>query len=701
MLTRARTHKQLAEEADPAEHVRAETRAAEEGPPGSAAHMTRPGENRAGQNLILRDGRTTRVVLADGRVFEGEDLNDFIQKVVEAKLAERLASIQTHALAAASSTHMEVDVHDNAPPRYAPRPPLMYPERGEKTAAGRGTEPQGLDGSIHAPTHTAPSSATRAMQHDQPPWQRDIQGSGGTRGNDTAWLVTKRAVDATMAGRAKETYQPRDLGPVMAATYRPPPPLPPSYGTLPPLTQTTTAEERIALLGARGLLAVMRKPPQGWPDRQPMAPCDLERLPKNRDLERWLATDEAERAVFEVMGVHARAPNLFSIRKNLNDKFALITGKPRMTINVPTMNGTTPGNEDVPTAWLISGLSPDAKRILVEQGTWAMPEITLFFTPTLSVMPTYLLTIDGFRTQDVRAVEDGIRRALCCDRRLADPLAGALSSGGQANGDLQQRVVAFISKMSIDVRPNPDGQTLRAAIWSDPPTFSPGHWRAWRHALCTVQYEVLRGVIGTPCQPIRCALCHGAGHGASECEYPRLEGWTGATSPRFTRKPKAKPTEGGPLQGGEWKESRGGEWMVAERAEGGRPEVAQWQPTYLAQREPQQFQKRPDGRKDNWTTDTWPPAPGAPAIPYHPAQPSFETPPTTVAPHLTMNVPPPQLANQWTTNEYPRAWNDQRSHATAAGTYPPTHDQDTRAVSRWSGESVHSSLQDWNGARDW
>ena len=51
-----------------------------------------------------------------------------------------------------------------------------------------------------------------------------------------------------------------------------------------------------------------------------------------------------------------------------------------------------------------------------------MNDITLFFSPTLHIMPTYLLTVDGFRTQNGLAVEVGVRRILCSDRTLAAPL---------------------------------------------------------------------------------------------------------------------------------------------------------------------------------------------------------------------------------------------------------------------------------------
>ncbi|KAI0331328.1 hypothetical protein GY45DRAFT_1336199 [Cubamyces sp. BRFM 1775] len=471
-------------------------------------------------------------------------------------------------------------------------------------------------------------------------------------------------------------------------------------GALPPLTATTTAVERILLLKARKLLTVMRKPRGGWPERQPLTPFDLEKVAKKSgDVARWKEAGEDERAVFEVMGVDASDVNIHHIRKDLNDMFALVTGIPRMVINIPLRNTSTPGNELDATQWLVRGLNSDAKRILIEQGTWATPSVTLFFTPTLNVMPTYLLTIDGFRTQNRAAVSDGIRHAMCSDSHLLSPLMEALAGGGERNGDLYQKAIGFISKVSIEVQQNQDGQTLRAILKADPPTFDVALWKNWRNALCAVRYQVLNGVVGVPCPPVRCSLCHGAGHDAGACEYPRLEGWIGALSPQPRRKPRTEGGDTAPKQrrrnAGQQKE----DWVVAGQ-QGGQttPALAAGveQPTTG---EPQPG--RLSGHGEGWPNSAWQQAPVTQAKQYYAATSTYGHAHGMSEPYLTMEAPQPTPGNQWAAAEYLRLGGGQAPYTAPHNPQATTYKPQKRDGDEWGGSREQYPHGRWTGEGSW
>ncbi|KAI0334321.1 hypothetical protein GY45DRAFT_1367520 [Cubamyces sp. BRFM 1775] len=409
------------------------------------------------------------------------------------------------AWAASRTVTMNVGVGDRA----ATNTYLVPQERATEGSTGRTLEQAGMAATMRATMQENPGTALGQI------------GDANHR---------PRTLDLRLAHRARAnllppTYSPRTLSPKPATGQQTADAKRTNTGgapqevrksdavrALPPLTATTTAEQRVNELNENGALKVVAKPTGGFPDREPLSPDDVVR---------------------HIYGVNSQSAGLEDAKEILTATIATIGGRGGVDTLVPALWRDPTHATEVPTVWFVYGLFPDLKRVLAEYGTWSTSRISFFVRDEITPVPRYLITLGGFLRDDTtlpETIKDILR-----DPILFEPLVSALDDGVTENARVEQLAHEYIEKMEVRVRRRGTGQLLGqggivAILYAAKEMkhlMTPQTWEEYSKVLAKTGFAIEGNGEGRAREKERCRGCHAGDHADLACRYPRVYGWLG------------------------------------------------------------------------------------------------------------------------------------------------------------------------------
>ncbi|KAI0360390.1 hypothetical protein OH77DRAFT_1418308 [Trametes cingulata] len=297
-----------------------------------------------------------------------------------------------------------------------------------------------------------------------------------------------------------------------------------SAGTL--TTRTSLEIERAAQIASLGLSKPLR-------DRFPVvnvrSPSDRLRGIPPAAKEAFRSQPRGTTAVLEVYGGknydHESAarvtPDIERVIKTATglESFGLAP-PPRATANTdPT---------EVPTAWLLTGLTPRATELLANQHAFATASVAFFVYDKPEAIPTYLFALKGFNQSDtataIKIVQEEFRR---------EPMYGMLQSRVEANPVLNKDPDAadkLIDEIKVVLRRSVGENASKALlghVYMGSPTLAPDQWTAWIDDIKEKGFSDAFYNFELADVKLRCDRCHAADHTTDQCEYTHLGDWQG------------------------------------------------------------------------------------------------------------------------------------------------------------------------------
>ncbi len=232
--------------------------------------------------------------------------------------------------------------------------------------------------------------------------------------------------------------------------------------------------------------------------------------------------------------------------------------------------------KDAPWTWRLHGLLSRSCRILVTQGTWSFPDITVSFHPSDEpLLSRFLLAVMGCNQLDNKATHGWVKAAFL-DSKIRDEIRKLVARNPAYEGaaDKEPIVLGIIDTLAVNTRLTKTkgfGEVYVTRIYMNSPTQSGTKWLEFREYL-REHGKLLGKRASIPYPDMRCEGCHGADHEYDDCDFHHLEKWQGPQPRKTTSQPvsAAQPhhqnAQAGPSSRG-W--SRGGGSFGSNASRGG------------------------------------------------------------------------------------------------------------------------------------
>ncbi|RDX44184.1 hypothetical protein OH76DRAFT_1421504 [Lentinus brumalis] len=185
---------------------------------------------------------------------------------------------------------------------------------------------------------------------------------------------------------------------------------------------------------------------------------------------------------------------------------------------------------DRPTTWAIRGLPGRCVASAVERGVWSFRAITFIATPRAVTLPSWLLMLEGFLTDNATKIRDAVLRVLREDTMwewIAEMVSINPDFAGMHVDEAVERVLASVR---IDTFQLSNGNYIANVYVGRSPTRSMREWRRWAAALRARRYPSFTNGAGRVRYIAPCAGCKSVNHLTHLCPYPKTRGWNGPTS---------------------------------------------------------------------------------------------------------------------------------------------------------------------------
>ncbi|KAI0357477.1 hypothetical protein OH77DRAFT_1435735 [Trametes cingulata] len=190
---------------------------------------------------------------------------------------------------------------------------------------------------------------------------------------------------------------------------------------------------------------------------------------------------------------------------------------------------------EAPTAWLLTGITPWATKILANRHGWATRDVAFFAYDQPEPLPTYLFTLEGFNQGNA-----DMAATIVCEEFKREPTFNAIKSYVAANSELntsgnaKQATHELINTVRVVLRYTDNDDENSAAlghVYMDSPTLSPEQWTIWRDGIIEKRFSLSFYAYDLHGEKIRCDRCHGADHMTNQCDYMHLGDWHGTYTP--------------------------------------------------------------------------------------------------------------------------------------------------------------------------
>ncbi len=215
------------------------------------------------------------------------------------------------------------------------------------------------------------------------------------------------------------------------------------------------------------------------------------------------------------------------IAEALRWAFETMTGETDFDVVPPELeDGARRMLRDLPSIWVVRGLSPMATLTAIETGTWSYERISFTALPRTAGMQSWLFTLEGFLEGNADKIRQAILRVLQEDT-MASWIADMLATNPSFDGWSPRRAMSeFLSTLRVEVLQLGNGNYI-ANAHIRPPTRNLREWRAWVAELRSRRYRSFAIGTGRVRPVVSCSGCTSVAHPAHLCPFPRIRGWNG------------------------------------------------------------------------------------------------------------------------------------------------------------------------------
>ncbi|KAI0360656.1 hypothetical protein OH77DRAFT_1586231 [Trametes cingulata] len=300
----------------------------------------------------------------------------------------------------------------------------------------------------------------------------------------------------------------------------------------------------------------LSEPPMGTFGRFPAvhtrAPTDRMRGIPQEALDEFLRLPRGSRMVLEVYGkAQVDRAEATKITRDIEHVIRTVTKLDVFGLTPPPKPAPGTPQEEAPTAWLLTGITPRATRILANRHGWATRDVAFFAYDQPEPIPTYLFALEGFNQSNA-----DMAAAIVREEFKREPTYNATKSLVTANvslnkGDPKTATNALLDTIRVQLRysgTDPDAPAL-GHVYMDSPTLSVDQWTKWRQNILDKGFSDSFYAYDLHKTNIRCARCHAADHMTDQCQYMHLGDWHGVYTPPPQAPPQPvvalQPAEGG------------------------------------------------------------------------------------------------------------------------------------------------------------
>ncbi|OSD00925.1 hypothetical protein PYCCODRAFT_1469110 [Trametes coccinea BRFM310] len=287
-------------------------------------------------------------------------------------------------------------------------------------------------------------------------------------------LVDRMEVDPPSA-QEKSAAPPKHVAVTSKTTKKPPPKKP---GVL-----------RAEYLSETGRLRVTPRPVDGFPEVETLGPGDRTRHTMERALKHWRSEPTNTKLLAEVFAIERYdLKTATETARRLGRTIAIISDEEEPSVQTPQEKPDDVPALHAPTATLITDLSPRARSLLLDQGTWSTKDITFTVYERERENPTFLLALEGFTQDRPDAVARIVRETL-----EANPAFSNIENIVLKNPKLMARnpdtvalAMSFIKSLHVKMRrlaDDDDTSLLVTYVYMRSPAYTTKEWEVWRESL--------------------------------------------------------------------------------------------------------------------------------------------------------------------------------------------------------------------------
>ncbi|KAI0349396.1 hypothetical protein OH77DRAFT_1440449 [Trametes cingulata] len=304
-------------------------------------------------------------------------------------------------------------------------------------------------------------------------------------------------------------------------------------------TALPLARERATQIESLGL---SQAPTGGFPAVHARSPSDRLRGIPPAAKEEFRRQQRGTTAVLEVYGgKNFNYETAAMVTPDIERVIKTATGLEGFVLTPPPRCSPTTEPSEVPTAWLLTNLTPAATEYLAAQHAFATSDTAFFVYDKPEAIPTYLFALKGFNQSDaataIAIVKEEFRR---------EPLYNMVKGLVEANPELKEDPDAtdnLIDTIKVVLRRR-GGERAPAIghVYMDSPTLAADQWVAWIDGIKEHGFSRAFYLCELADTNFRCDRCHGADHHTDQCAYAHLGDWHGTYVEPPAQAPTITPT---------------------------------------------------------------------------------------------------------------------------------------------------------------
>ncbi|EIW64004.1 uncharacterized protein TRAVEDRAFT_41427 [Trametes versicolor FP-101664 SS1] len=330
----------------------------------------------------------------------------------------------------------------------------------------------------------------------------------------------------------------------------------------PPLANCPSSLIRIRYLNKNGILQVLERPRNGYPERHRRGPYDISQHLSEVTRRAWNNERPNQRCIVSFFKgkVYMTEDDIEFYRSILRSVFTAVTGE--SAFKILSSKITKRERSDTARYFPVLNLSPHAVRILFEQYGWSSPIGSLFIEIELEHIPFFLYTLDGFYgvLEHEKELAEQVEKYLQ-DVKAQEVTRALVLHDANPPSDVEARVKEILSHIVVSIvdygaRDQSQGKRpIVANVHCASPTDDGVLWEEWRDAMQALGAATTFGH-GKVRKHMRCDSCHAVDHPTHICPYDRL-GWYDTPTPPRAKRNATRATQNTSQQGNRQQPPRG------------------------------------------------------------------------------------------------------------------------------------------------
>ncbi|KAI0703851.1 hypothetical protein C8T65DRAFT_741201 [Cerioporus squamosus] len=207
--------------------------------------------------------------------------------------------------------------------------------------------------------------------------------------------------------------------------------------------------------------------------------------------------------------------------------FEQISGEVDFDVVPPELeDGARRRLRNLPSIWVIRGLSPRGTAAATSRGTWSFNTIPFTAAPRTTPMQSWLFTLEGYLRPDAQKIQAAVMRILMENSMRAWIIDMISANPSFADWPLGRAFDEVIGSLQVEVLQLGNGNYV-ANVHIRSPTRDILEWRRWVEDLRSRRYRSFAIGTGRVRHVVPCSGCTSVAHPAHLCPFPRIRGWNG------------------------------------------------------------------------------------------------------------------------------------------------------------------------------